>query len=202
MVAVTETESQELGDTSGTAAGLLGRACVTYWREVGPAGIVCGLPVCALQGPGNVGWQPERVDQHSQALSPGPEESGAEPGGAGPRRTGWFGPGGRQGARTAFFDRALARAAGDSLARVGPGTAAGARVPIRLGPVLAGVGRDLGFLLSAVGLGTLLFFFSFTFFFFFFFPPLPLSLPAPGGPEGAVTRLPTPRSLGGVTVFV
>lgn len=55
MVAVTETESQELGDTSGTAAGLLGRACATYWREVGPAGIVCGLPVCALRGPGTLG---------------------------------------------------------------------------------------------------------------------------------------------------
>lgn len=170
MVAVTETESQELGDTSGTAAGLLGRARATYWREVGPAGIVCGLPVCALRGPGTLGGSlsgststPRRCPRDLKR---------AEPGGAGPPgRTGWFGRGGRQGAHTDFFDRVLARAAGDSLARVEPGTAAGARVPIRLGPVLAGVGRDLGFLLSAVGLGTLFFFFLFLLFIYLFFPP-------------------------------
>lgn len=43
-----------------------------------------GVRVACLRapGPGNVGWQPERVDQHSQVLSPGPEESGAGRGGA------------------------------------------------------------------------------------------------------------------------
>lgn len=63
MVAVTETESQELGGASATVAVLLGRACVARWREVGPAGrqagVVCVRVVCLrAPGPGVEGWQP------------------------------------------------------------------------------------------------------------------------------------------------
>lgn len=50
MVAVTETESQELGGDSAAVAVPLGRACVAHGREVGPSGRVCALSVCALQG--------------------------------------------------------------------------------------------------------------------------------------------------------
>lgn len=158
MVAVTETESQELGDTSGTATGLLGQACATYWREVGSAGMVCGSPACALQGPGTLGGSLSGSTSTPRCCRRDlkrAERSGAGRGRV--ARVGLAGEDDRGPARTSLTE-SWREQPGTPLRGLGRGPRQGLGSPSVC--VLAGVGGDLGFLLSAVGLGTLFFFSS------------------------------------------